>query len=77
MNIQMQAENFLNAYQVLRDNNEALIERLENSQEKSHIGTKMLGTRPTMGVDIVCLAFSVLKTFIMRLKVRRLVDMIF
>lgn len=55
----MQAEHFFNAYQVLSENNEAMIERLANSSGKSLIGTKMLGTRPTMGVDIVCLAFSV------------------
>ena len=59
MSIQFQAEYFLNAYLVLRDNNEALIEKLDNSQKKSSIGAKMLGSRPTIGVDIVCLAFSV------------------
>lgn len=55
----MQAEEFYNAYLVLKENNEALIERLADSPGKPIIGTKELGTRPTMGVEIVCLAFSV------------------
>ena len=55
----MQAEEFFNAYLVLKENNEALIERLSDSPGKPIIGTKELGTRPTTGVDIVCLAFSV------------------
>ena len=59
MSIQMQADDFFNAYLVLKDNNEAMIERLSNSPGKPLIGTKELGTRPTTGVDIVCLAFSV------------------
>ena len=58
MYIEMQAEQFFNAYQVLSENNEALIDRLASSSEESHIGQKAVGTRPTMGVEIVCLAFS-------------------
>lgn len=59
MTIHMQADEFFNAYLVLKDNNEAVIERLSNSPGKPLIGTKELGTRPATGVDIVCLAFSV------------------
>lgn len=59
MSIQMQADDFFNAYLVLKDNNEALMKRLQNNPGKPHIGTKELGTRITGGVEIVCLAFSV------------------
>lgn len=59
MSIQMQAEDFFNAYLVLKGNSEALMERLENNPGKPFIGTKELGTRITGGVEIVCLAFSV------------------
>ena len=59
MSIQVQADDFFNAYLVLKDNNEAMIERLSNSPGKPLIGTSELGTRSTTGVDIVCLAFSV------------------
>ena len=55
----MKAEDFFNAYLVLKENNEVLIEKLANSSGKTPEGTKILGTRPAMGVDIVCLAFSV------------------
>ena len=55
----MKAEDFFNAYLVLKENNESLIDRLANSSEKKPEETKILGTRPAMGVDIVCLAFSV------------------
>ena len=57
--IQVHAEYFFNAYQVLSENDEAMINRLESSPGKPLVGTKMLGTRPTMGINIVCLAFSV------------------
>lgn len=59
MNIQMQAEDFFNAYLVLKENEEALMERLQNHPGKPLVGAKELGTRTTMGVEIVCLAFSV------------------
>lgn len=55
----MQAEVFFNAYLVLKENNEAMMERLSKSPGKPLIGTNELGTRTTMGVEIVCLAFSV------------------
>ena len=59
MSPKIQAEYFFNAYQVLRENDEAMIKNLESSPGKPLIGTKMLGTRPTVGIYIVCLAFSV------------------
>lgn len=59
MSLKFQAEYFFNAYQVLSENNEAVINRLDDSPEKPLIGTKTLGTRPTMEINIVCLAFSV------------------
>ena len=59
MSLQFQAEYFFNAYQVLSENNEAMINRLEKSTDELSIGIKTLGTYPTIGVDIVCLAFSV------------------
>lgn len=55
----MQANDFFNAYLVLKDNNEALFERLQNNPGKPLIGTKEQGARITGGVEIVCLAFSV------------------
>ena len=63
MSIRMQADDFFNAYQVLNDNNEALVDKLEDLAGKLLagkllVGTKELGTRPTGGVNIVCLAFS-------------------
>lgn len=54
----MQADDFFNAYLVLKDNNEALMERLQNNPGKSLIGTKEQGTRITGGVEIVCLSFA-------------------
>ena len=59
MTIQMTATDFFNAYLVLQENNEALIERQANSSAMLLEGTKMPGTLSTMGVEIVCLAFSV------------------
>ena len=59
MSSKIQAEYFFNAYQVLSENNEAIINRLESSPGNPPIGTKMFGVLPTMGISIVCLAFSV------------------
>ena len=58
MFLQTNAEDFFNAYEVLKESNEALISNLANSPEK-HSTVKAFGARPTMGVEIVCLAFSV------------------
>ncbi len=54
----MQADDFYNAYQVLREHNESLIDRLSKSSSNPSAET-ILSARPSMGVDIVCLAFSV------------------
>lgn len=59
MFIQVGAEDFFNAYLVLKENNEVLIEKLANSSKKTSEEKTLLGTRPAMGVEIVCLAFSV------------------
>ena len=58
MSLQIQAEHFFNAYEVLKESNETLIDRLANSTGKPP-AEKIFGARPTMGVEIVCLAFSV------------------
>lgn len=55
----MQAEDFFSAYLVLKENNEAFFERQADSSGKLLKEEKALGTHPTMGVEIVCLAFSV------------------
>lgn len=59
MSPNIQAEYFFNAYHVLKDNDEAVINRLETTPGEPLVGAKMLGTRLTMGIGIVCLAFSV------------------
>lgn len=56
--LQERAEDFFNAYEVLKESNETLIARLSNSAD-NRPDAKMFGTRPAMGVDVVCLAFSV------------------
>jgi hypothetical protein len=58
MFIQEQAEHFFNAFEVLRESNELLIDNLANSSATPQAGKKF-GLCPTMGVEIVCLAFSV------------------
>ncbi len=52
----MKADDFYNAYLVLSENNKVLIERGAKSSAEQR---ESLETRPTMGVEIVCLAFSV------------------
>lgn len=52
------AEHFLNAFHILRESNDALINKLSNPPVSTS-EVKAFGTLPTMGVDIVCLAFSV------------------
>lgn len=59
MSIRMQADNFFNAYQILRENEESLVSNLESLEGKPLEGVEGLGTRPTGGVSVVCLAFSV------------------
>ncbi|MFZ2541070.1 MAG: HEPN domain-containing protein [Gallionella sp.] len=58
MFLQTNAEDFFNAYEVLKESNEALINKLANSPGNPS-AAKAFGARPTMGVEIVCLAFSV------------------
>ena len=59
MSIRIQADDFFNAYLILSENEKALGSRLESLAGKPLEGTKELVTRPTGGVSIVCLAFSV------------------
>lgn len=58
MFLQANAEHFLNAFKVLRESNEVLTDRLANARGNPS-AVKAFGTRPAMGADIVCLAFSV------------------
>lgn len=58
MPIQMQADDFFNAYLVLKDNTKALTQRLQDNPGNPLDRTNELGTRITGGVEIVCLAFS-------------------
>lgn len=59
MSIQYQAEYFLNAYHVLRDNNKAAITKLEKAQVRTESASLGIEMRITPGIDIVCLAFAV------------------
>lgn len=59
MSPNIQAEYFFNAYQLLTENNKAMAKRLEKSLDRPLPGEETLGMFPTMGIDIVCLAFSV------------------
>lgn len=51
----MQADDFFNAYLVLKENNEAFFE----SAGKTHEKAKAFGALPTMGPSVMNLAFSV------------------
>ncbi len=59
MSSKEEADYFFNAYLVLKQNDEALMDKLQELAGKPLVGSKELGTRPTLGVDIVCLAFAV------------------
>ena len=52
------AEDFLNAFEILKESNKALIQKLSGVSD-SPAAAKAFGARPAMGVEIVCLAFSV------------------
>ncbi|MBZ2190353.1 hypothetical protein K8B33_14680 [Alcanivorax sp. JB21] len=52
------AQDFLNAYEILRESNELLVHQRTGSAEKVS-SSAAYGSRPAMGIDIVCLAFSV------------------
>lgn len=56
--IRIQADEFYNSHLVLKQNDEALIDNLEKLNGKPLVMSEKLGTRPTMGVHIVCLAFA-------------------
>ena len=58
MSIQAQADYFFNAYFVLHENNEDMIEVLAKLPQETLIGGRTPDVHPTIGVDIVCLAFS-------------------
>jgi HEPN domain-containing protein len=52
------AQDFLNSYQILKESNDALVNRLADG-EGNERATSAFGTLPAMGIEIVCLAFSV------------------
>ena len=52
------AQDFLNSYRILRESNDALVDRQTGGNGKES-STMAYGTLPAMGVDVVCLAFSV------------------
>lgn len=52
------AQDFLNAYEILRESNNSLVEKNTSNTVKGCNG-KAFGLYPAMGIDIVCLAFSV------------------
>lgn len=52
------AQDFLNAYKILRESNDLLLKQLSGGDENV-VSEMVFGTRPAMGIDIVCLAFSV------------------
>ena len=56
--LSIHAQDFLNSYRILRESNSALVDRQRgrNGKESS---TMAYGALPAMGVDVVCLAFSV------------------
>ena len=58
MFIQEEAENFYNSYLVLKESRESFFENISNPS--SELGkTSKFGRYPTMGVEVVCLSFSV------------------
>ena len=57
MFIRENAEDFLSAFYILRESNEAFMSDI-SGQSKKISGLRAFGSRPAMGVDIVCLAFS-------------------
>ena len=58
MFLQQNAEDFLSAFKILKESNDTLIGQIGNSPENS-AEAKAIGKLATMGVEIVCLAFSV------------------
>ena len=58
MFIQEQAENFYNSYLVLKESSKSFFENLSNPTSESE-NPSVFGRYPTMGVEVVCLSFSV------------------
>ena len=58
MFLNMHAQDFLNAFEILKESDEALIDR-QSGGSFNLSAVKAFGTRPAMSVAIVCLAFSV------------------
>lgn len=58
MYLNIHAGDFLNAFEILKESNEALSARLTGASATAST-TKAFGAHPSMGVEIVCLAFSV------------------
>ncbi|WP_158278665.1 HEPN domain-containing protein [Rhodohalobacter mucosus] len=58
MFIQQEAEHFYNSYLILKENRESLIQQKSISTNKVE-KISNFGHYPTMGVEIVCLSFSV------------------
>jgi len=52
------AQDFLNSYRILRESNDALVDHRSGKSENEN-STMAYGTLPAMGIDVVCLAFSV------------------
>ncbi len=55
--LSIHAQDFLNAYKILRESNDVLMKRKVGQAEKD--AETAYGACPAMGIDIVCLAFSV------------------
>lgn len=56
--VRVQADDSFNAYRVLKESNEDLINKLEKLAGKPLVSATAFGSVSTMGIDIVCLAFS-------------------
>jgi hypothetical protein len=57
--VRAQADDFFNAYKVISESNQTAASKLAASAGKPLGGQAVLGAIPVMGVDVVCLAFSV------------------
>jgi hypothetical protein len=56
--LSIHAQDFLNAYEILRESNDALVEHSKDCVA-NRTNQTAYGASPAMGIDIVCLAFSV------------------
>jgi hypothetical protein len=54
----MEADDYFNAYRILSESNDILMNKLENLQGKPLIAETAFGSFPTTSPSIVCLAFS-------------------